>query len=299
MAAGHQSLVHARFSGPGVGWSRVASPIKTSFRLTGADGGTLRGDVRTAGRARPAVVICHGFKGFKDWGYFPVTADRLARAGCAAVSFNFSGAGVGDDGETFDEPERFGRNTYSAQLADLDLVLQALGSGALGLEPSAVGLLGHSMGGGVAILRAARDRSIQALVTWASVARFGRLWRDDQIADWRRTGKLDVVNQRTGDVLPLYPDILDDLERNRASLDVLRAARDVGAPWLIAHGSADEAVPVSDARELSAEAPGATSLILERAGHTFGIKHPWSGSTEAFDRLLEATLDWFSRYLLR
>ena len=136
----------------------MASPIKTSFRLTGADGGTLRGDVRTAGRARPAVVICHGFKGFKDWGYFPVTADRLARAGFTAVSFSFSGAGVGDDGETFNEPERFGRNTYSVQLADLDIILHALGSGALGLQPSAVGLLGHSMGGGVTILRAARDR---------------------------------------------------------------------------------------------------------------------------------------------
>ncbi|MGH8568483.1 MAG: alpha/beta hydrolase family protein [Gammaproteobacteria bacterium] len=276
----------------------MASPIKTSFRLTGADGGALRGDVRTAGGARPAVVICHGFKGFKDWGYFPVAADRLARAGFTAVSFNFSGAGVGDDGETFDEPERFGRSTYSAQLADLDVVLQAVGSGALGFQPAAVGLLGHSMGGGVVILRAARDHSIEALVTWASVARFGRLWRDDQISEWRRTGRLEVVNQRTGDVLPLYPDILDDLERNGATLDVLRAARDVRVPWLIAHGSEDESVPVADAHELSSSAPRATPLILAHAGHTFGIKHPWNGSTEAFDKLLEATVDWFARHLL-
>jgi hypothetical protein len=49
-------------------------------------------------------------------------------------------------------------------------------------------------------------------------------------------GRLDVVNQRTGDVLPLYPDILDDLERNREALDVLRAAGDVRVPWLVAHG---------------------------------------------------------------
>jgi dienelactone hydrolase len=277
----------------------VASPTKTSFRLIGADGGPLRGDVRTAGGARPAVVICHGFKGFKDWGYFPVTGDRLARAGFAAVSFNFSGAGVGDDGETFDERERFGRTTYSAQLADLDMVLRALGSGAFGFQPSAVGLLGHSMGGGVVILRAAGDHTIQALVTWASVARFGRLWRDDQISDWRRTGKLDVVNQRTGDVLPLYPDILDDLEQNQAALDVLRAVGDVRAPWLIAHGGADETVPVTDAHELSSRAPSSSRLILDRAGHTFGIRHPWSGSTEAFDQLLEATVDWFARHLLR
>jgi dienelactone hydrolase len=277
----------------------MGTPTISSFRLTGADGGPLRGDVRTAGGARPAVVICHGFKGFKDWGFFPATGDRLARAGFAAVSFNFSGAGVGDDGETFDEPERFGRNTHSIQSADLDVVLRALGSGVLGFHPTAVGLLGHSMGGGVAILRAARDQTIQALVTWAAVARYGRLWREDQISNWRRTGRLDVVNQRTGDVLPLYPDILDDLERNREALDVLRAAGDVRVPWLVAHGGADETVPVTDAHELSCRAPGAARLILDHAGHTFGIRHPWSGSTEDFDRLLEATVDWFARHLLR
>jgi hypothetical protein len=41
------------------------------------------------------------------------------------------------------------------------------------------------------------------------------------------------------------------------------------------------------------------ALILDHAGHTFGIRHPWSGSTEDFDRLLEATVDWFARHLLR
>ncbi|MGH7538277.1 MAG: alpha/beta hydrolase family protein, partial [Gemmatimonadales bacterium] len=76
----------------------MATATTTRFRLTGADGGPLRGDVRAAGGDRPAVVICHGFKGFKDWGYFPKAAERLARSGFAAVSFNFSGAGVGEDG---------------------------------------------------------------------------------------------------------------------------------------------------------------------------------------------------------
>ena len=47
-----------------------------------------------------AIRQPHGFKGFKDWGFFPHLADRLARAGLVAVSFNFSGSGVGPDGET-------------------------------------------------------------------------------------------------------------------------------------------------------------------------------------------------------
>ncbi|MGH7539192.1 MAG: alpha/beta hydrolase family protein, partial [Gemmatimonadales bacterium] len=209
------------------------------------------------------------------------------------------------DGETFDEPERFGHGTYSSQLQDLETVLDALGSGALAIRPTAVGLLGHSMGGGVAILRAARKQGIRALVTWGSVARFGRLWRQDQVAEWRRIGKIDVVNQRTGNVLPLYADVLDDLERNRSALDVTGAAARVRAPWLIAHGAADESVPVSDAHELHRAATAGniggashtTLLLVEGTGHTFGIRHPWAGSTAAFDRVLEATVDWFARHL--
>src|SRR5216110_859415 len=147
--------------------SLVATVKKTAFVLRGADGGPLRGDVRTAGDARPAVVICHGFKGFKDWGMFPPLAERLARAGLCAVSFNFSGSGVGADGESFSEPERFAHDTYTRQLGDLTEVLRALSEARLvpGLHvPPRVGLLGHSRGGGVAILKAAEDSDVRALV---------------------------------------------------------------------------------------------------------------------------------------
>ena len=77
--------------------------------------------------------------GFKDWGFFPYVADRLARAGLAVVSFNFSGAGVGDGSDTFEEPERFGHNTYSNELRDLDIVLDGVTKGAFGFQPSAYG----------------------------------------------------------------------------------------------------------------------------------------------------------------
>jgi uncharacterized protein len=275
----------------------VATPTKRSDQLAGADGGPLRVEVRRAADAAAAVVICHGFKGFKDWGFFPVIAERLARAGFAVVSFNFSGSGVGEDGQTFSEAERFARATYSNHLKDLDIVLGALTEGRLGFRPSAVGLLGHSMGGGIAVLRAAADPAVAVLVTWAATARFGRLWRRDQVADWRRTGKIDVVNQRTGEILPLYIDMLDDWERNHAALDVTQAAARVRAPWLVVHGSADESVPPQDAGDLAARAHGAQVLLVDGAGHTFGITHPWRGSTPAFDRIREATVEWFARHL--
>ncbi|HET9708113.1 MAG TPA: alpha/beta fold hydrolase [Gemmatimonadales bacterium] len=258
----------------------------------------MRCEIRAAGGARPAVVICHGFKGFKDWGFFPVAADRLAQAGFAAVTFNFSGSGVGEPGDSFNEPDRFRHATYSNGLRDLTGVLAELRGGGLGVQPTAIGVLGHSMGGGLAALQTAADPGITALVTWSATARLGRLWRREQIPEWRRSGALEIVNQRTGERLPLATDILDDLERNAERLDVLAAAATVRAPWLVVHGDADESVPSSDARDLVARAPQSRLLMVPNAGHTFGIKHPWGGSTPQFDQVLEASVDWFSRHLL-
>jgi len=237
--------------------------------------------------------------GFKDWGFFPYVADRLARAGLAVVSFNFSGAGVGDGSDTFEEPERFGHNTYTNELRDLDIVLDALTQGAFGFQLSAYGLFGHSAGGGIAVLRAAQDERVRALVTWAAVTRFGRLIAplSDEL---RRTGTSRVVTPREGRELPLYRDMLDDLEAHGAGpLDVVRAAAAVRAPWLIVHGTADQTVPWGDGRDLhhAARAGEPELFLVDGAGHGFGAGHPWAGSNAALEQVVRRTVDWFARHL--
>src|ERR687896_1174505 len=150
----------------------MATPTLTKHSLAGSLGQLLI-DVRSGGRSssRPAVIVVHGFKGFKDWGMFPPLTDRLAQAGFTAVSFNLSGSGVDDAGD-FSLPDRFAHNTFSAELQDLNQILDALMSGALGLPvPTSLGLIGHSRGGGIAALQAARDSRVRALVTWAAISR--------------------------------------------------------------------------------------------------------------------------------
>jgi len=281
----------------------MATPVLTRFQLRGADGGPLRGDVRRAGGgARPAVVICHGFKGFKDWGFFPHLADRLARAGLVAVSFNFSGSGVGPDGETFSEPERFGHATFGHDLADLAAVVGALESGTLAgtPPPPAIGLFGHSRGGGVALLHARETSRAGALVTWAAIATAHR-WGAETVSRWRAQGKLAVTNQRTGDVLPLYPDVLDELDGDtRGRFDIGAAAGQLECPWLQVHGAVDESVPVQEARDLW-DRSGRKSrlLVLPHGSHTFGARHPWAGTTPELDRAFDETTGWFTANLFR
>jgi pimeloyl-ACP methyl ester carboxylesterase len=276
----------------------MATPTLSHHTLPGALGPILV-DIRTSDRAapRPAVIIVPGFKGFKDWGMFPPLAERVARAGFTAVSLNLSGSGVSQQGE-FEFPERFGHNTYSAEVADLGRVMDGLTDGALGLPPTeSFGLVGHSRGGGVAILTAAADSRVHALVTWAAIARAQR-WVD-QIGEWRAKGRLDVVNTRTGQVLPLYLDLLKDLEQNASRLDLTAAAGRVAIPWLLLHGDADPSVPVEEGQELAAAGgePGPRVMVINGAGHTFGATHPFAGMTPELAIAFDETLKWLGRHL--
>jgi uncharacterized protein len=277
----------------------MATATLTRHRLPGTLGEILI-DVRAGGRAtpRPAVVLMHGFKGFKDWGLWPSFAERIARAGFTMVSFNLSGSGVDDSGE-FVFPERFGHNTFSAELQDLRRVVDGLAAGELGAAPAGpIGLLGHSRGGGMAVLHTASDPRIRALVTWAAISSVDR-WPSGQRAAWRAAGTMPVANARTGQVLPLYPDVLDDIERGDSGLDIEAAARRVAVPWLIVHGTADEAVALSEGERLAAAAPPKTARFVPvpEAGHTFGAAHPWRGAAAETERVMDETLSFFAREL--
>jgi uncharacterized protein len=281
----------------------MATPTLSKHRLPGSLGDILI-DVRAGGREspRPAIVVVHGFKGFKDWGMFPPLAERLARAGFSTVTLNLSGSGVDDRGE-FALPERFGHNTFSSELRDLGILMDALVRGELGLRPpTTVGLVGHSRGGGISVLHAARDRRVQALVTWSSISSVER-WSPAEVIEWRKRGSQEILNTRTGQRLPLYTDILDDVERHaRGSLDILGAAARLQIPWLLVHGSADESVShqESEALRTACTIPTTRLLTIAGAGHTFGAGHPWEAGkhdTPELRRVFDMTLAWFAAHL--
>ena len=244
---------------------------------------------------RPTVVICHGFKGFQEWGFFPYLAALLADRGFVVIRFNLSGAGMlpGDDLVT--DPDAFTANTHGRELSDLLSVIEATGRT---LAPGRVdrnrlGLFGHSRGGGNSILAAARE-PVRALVTWASVATFDR-YTPEQKDDWRRDGRFPVVNARTGQQLALGLDLLEELERE--DLDVLAAARTIRVPWLIVHGEEDDSVPVLEADRV-AEVSSGELLRIPGANHTFGVRHPFAGPTPQLIQALNATQRWFLRHLV-
>ena len=249
------------------------------------------GALAVSGRA-PCAILLHGFKGFMDWGFFPDMARRLASHGVASVRFNASGSGVGEDLETFTELGAFERNTLTREIEDIESVREWIDDGGVPeIDPERAVVVGHSRGGGLALVHAAESRAYRGVVTWASVATFDRF---DELEKqmWRRQGFLPVQNARTGQEMRLGLAALEDLERHRDRFDVPSACRRLDAPTLLVHGTADESVPVEESELLFAclDPSRSAFLRIQGAGHTFGIRHPMTASTGAWEANAQATL---------
>lgn len=277
----------------------------TTLSIPGADGLPVAVDLYPSSRAEgPLLVGLHGFKGFKTWGFFPWLATRLAGAGFTTALMNFSRCGIEGDDSTFSRLDLFEQDTWGRRLQDVRAVLDAATRGKLGGNPGRLGLFGHSMGGGVALLVASRDGRVRSLATLAGVAQPNRIPAEIVQAHLRAFGLVKVQNLRTGQELPVGREFFDELRVHPALADLRAAAARCTVPWLLVHGAQDEAVPLTDAHELleaaSCNAVGGdnTRLLVPDAGtHTFGATHPFRGPTPELEQLAAAVEAHFARTL--
>jgi len=282
----------------------VSEVRRTAFEFEPRPGEVLRGDLWTpssldATDADRAVVVCHGFKGFKDWGFFPHAARHMAgRLDCRVVTFNFTGSGVGADFETFTEREAFARNTFSKELGDLTSVLDGLWRGELGdlaFEPvGRLGVLGHSRGGVAAILTGELP-PVRAVVTWAAIASVERYAA--MFVGLDEDEPALVRNARTGDVLPLYRDVVEDMREHPDRFDLAASLGRSEVPLLVVHGTKDTSVPPDDGRHLAAASHQARLALVEGAGHTFETGHPFGGPSPELERALALTTRHFDLHV--
>lgn len=243
-----------------------------TLEIASDEGLPIRGVIEKPEKPRAVVVVIHGFKGFKDWGFFPWLTEEMARRGFAACRFDMSRNGIGSGSDRFDRLDLFSDDTYSIQLADLRRVVAHLGS-VPGLSQLPLFLLGHSRGGAIAILGAVDTPRLKGVATWSAIASVDR-WDGETKRRWRSEGTLDIPNQRTGQVMPMSTAVLDDLEKNRSRLEMDRALDHLQVPLLVIHGASDESVPPSEARHIASRAPNSSLVVIDGGTHTFSAIHP-------------------------
>jgi uncharacterized protein len=264
-----------------------------TFDIPCADGLFIRGDIYSAKRAAGSVIICHGFKGFAHWAFFPYLARSLAAAGLTALTFDFSGSGIGADRESFTEPDAFAGNTFSREQEDIENVADY--ARRMRIVGDRYGLFGHSRGGGMAIIYTASHASeVTSLVTWAAIGRTN-WWTPEEAIGWRQRGYSEITNSRTGQIMRLDTSLLDDVDvHGSTKLNIDAAAAKIKVPWLIVHGTRDETVPSSDGEHLHALSSSVSRLrLIEGANHVFGAKHPLDQVPPDLATVVRATVEFF------
>lgn len=271
--------------------------------IPGASGKPISIDIFLTGnnKSAPVVIYAHGFNGFKDWGNFDLVAAKFAAQGFVFVKFNFSHNGTSPDfPEDFVDLETFGNNNYSKQLEDLqwvtDWVCNSQNMYHNLIDANQVILIGHSMGGGMAILFAAHDNRISKLITWAAISQCKTPWGNWPAAimqEWKTTGVQYYMNSRTKQQMPLYYQLYEDYEQNKERLDIEQAIKNLHIPILICHGTLDNAVPVESAFALYRCQPAAKLFTVE-SDHVFGRSHPWNKAElpAAMEAVVEACLQF-------
>ena len=255
---------------------------KETFTIPGAKGRNMLMDLTYDDHSpkAPLVIFAHGFKGFKDWGTNNLVARFFAENGFRYLKFNFSHNGTLPDKPTdFADLIAFADNTFSIELNDLTSVIDFACGGSAIHSVTGVNLIGHSMGGGISIVKTAEDKRINKLVTMASISNFHNLWPKEAEAQWKIQGIMYIQNARTGQQMPLKSSLLNDLETHAARLNITEKAAAITQPWLIVHGDEDTSVPVSCAQELKEAQPKAELEIITGADHTFGGSHPYGTDT--------------------
>lgn len=241
-------------------------------------------------RKLPFVLFLHGFKGFKDWGGFPYMLEKISENGFVAAGFNFSYNGIENEPMNFTRPDKFAENTNTREIEDTISVLDffEMNQEEFNIDFSSVTLIGHSRGGGDAIIVAAEDKRVTKLITLAAVSDFNR-FSDEIKKQWRENGFIEIQNSRTKQNMRLNVTLLDDMEKNAGRLNILNAAAKLNIPFLIIQGAEDMAVSKSEAELIYSVADKSKSelFIIEHTGHTFGVQHPFAGTTPAFETVLQ------------
>jgi putative redox protein len=253
----------------------ISSMREERISFTNPRGDTLSGVLHhpTNSAVRGAVILCHGMESDKSSEKLIYLSEALASRGILALRFDFSF--VGESSAKFEDI------TYCGEVEDLRAAYALVQSRHRGKTA----ILGSSMGGTVALLFAAEEPAVAALVTVAAPVhpeQFpGRILTPKQIDQWRNQGFTLYNGQR------LNVSLLHDLEK----INICEAVKRITCPVLIIHGDADEVVSVEEAHELHACLNNSKQLLVLK-----GSDHRLSDPAIMQLAIAEA-LDWLTEHV--
>lgn len=211
------------------------------------------------------VIIGHGVTGNKDRPWAVGLAEALEEAGINALRFSFSGNGESEG--------KFEASTITKEVKDLKAIIDAADDEGY----HRICYVGHSMGGAVGVITAAKDERLALLISLSGMVHTKKFC-ETEFGD-QKPGKGCMWDEKG---CPLSQEFVDDM----AKIDnVLAKTEKIEVPWLIVHGDKDDVVPVEESQEIYAAAYEPKDLVILE-----GVDHVYSG--DGLQKMIDAVIPW-------
>lgn len=236
----------------------------------------IHGEVKAVedGIAKPVLVLSHGFKGHKEWGFWPEVSRRFAEQGYYTVTYNFSRINARNEGQ--DERVVAAVSTVSREVRDIEAVVAGIRKGELPLANEAdskrVALLGHSRSGGSSIIYAADHAEIGAVVVWNG-----------------GSTPIRPTSEPGTELSPQEQAILADIDSNGERFNIVERFKALSIPVLFVQGDADNERLLAQNKRLQEAAPEQHFIFIAGGNHTFGAVDPYEGTTRELDEAFAET----------
>ena len=229
---------------------------------------------------KPLVIFCHGYKGYKDWGSWNLMAKEFAKADLFFVKFNFShNGGTIENPIDFPDLEAFANNNYSIEMDDLESVIDSVLNNKQfnkEIDKTNITLIGHSRGGGIAILKASQNSKITKVISWNGISDIeSRFPKGEALEAWKKAGIGYIQNTRTKQQMPNKFQIYEDFMANKEQLNIKKVVKNFKIPQLIIQGTNDTVVLPIEAKNMHKWNPNSQLEIIKNMDHALGNTQPW------------------------
>lgn len=207
----------------------------------------------------PAIIILHGFTGYKEEAHLEELARTLVKNGFVAIRFDCSGSGESEG--TFEKDY-----LVSNYLKDIECVYHYVRTLKF-IDENKIGVAGHSMGGMLSIIFASQQPKIALCIAISSpTTMVAADWIKAAMEEWERVGWLYEEISRDGSQIKIPFSFIMDANKYDA-LDFIKKLR---CPLLIILGLIDDVVSPNDTREIFKKAKAKKELIeIEGMGHDY------------------------------
>lgn len=221
------------------------------------------------------IIICHGLIGSRVGvdRLFVKASNLLTEMGYLVIRFDYKGCGE-SSGE-------YGRNRLSDLIDQTEAMIQFAYDE---LSIKELILLGHSLGGAVALFTAINNSRVSRLIQWAAVGKpafdIKRIFGEERLSE---LAEKEVVDFYGYSFYQTYFDSLSDYFP-------IESCRQFSGDVLIAHGTVDKDIPYQYLNEykqeyLRRDKGTVETLLIENGEHTFS-------SSSQFNQLINGTIKW-------